>query len=58
MEDETWLHLSDWYQRRKDFNRQVVRDALIEDRCDQVRITPDSVEIEFLIFNVDVACLG
>ena len=26
----TWLHLSDWHQRGTDFDRKVVRDALLE----------------------------
>ncbi len=26
----TWLHLSDWRQKGEDFNRDVVRDALIK----------------------------
>jgi hypothetical protein len=27
----TWLHLSDWHQKGMDFDRKVVRDALIDD---------------------------
>jgi hypothetical protein len=27
----TWIHVSDWHQKGKEFDRRVVRDALIED---------------------------
>ena len=27
----TWLHLSDWHQKGKDFDRTFVRDKLIAD---------------------------
>jgi hypothetical protein len=37
----TWLHLSDWHQKGKEFNRDVVRDRLLEDIQDRVkRINP------------------
>ena len=34
----TWLHLSDWHQRGPDFDRGVVRDALIDDIRDRAQI--------------------
>jgi hypothetical protein len=35
----TWLHLSDWHQKGKDFDRRVVRDALIRDIEDRTKIS-------------------
>ena len=54
----TWLHLSDWHQRGKDFNRRVVRDALIQDLQDRTRISADLAQINFIVFSGDVAFAG
>jgi predicted phosphodiesterase len=54
----TWLHLSDWHQRREDFNLRVVRDALIEDLRKRVNISPDLSTIDFIIFSGDIAFSG
>ncbi|MBN1323814.1 MAG: TIR domain-containing protein [Methanotrichaceae archaeon] len=54
----TWLHLSDWHQKGKDFDRQVVRDALINDIERRVVISPDLAEIDFIVFSGDVAHSG
>jgi hypothetical protein len=43
----TWLHLSDWHQQGKNFDRQVVRDALIEDILNRASINPDLAKIDF-----------
>ena len=32
----TWLHLSDWHQKGRDFDRNVVRDALIRDLRERI----------------------
>ena len=47
----TWLHLSDWHQRGPDFDRQVVRDALIQDIRQRPRIDPCLARIDFIIFS-------
>ncbi len=36
----TWIHLSDWHQKGPDFDRQVVRDALIKDLRERTIIDP------------------
>ncbi len=54
----TWLHLSDWHQKGKDFDRRVVRDALIRDIEDRTKISPDLAEIDFIVFSGDVAFSG
>ena len=54
----TWLHLSDWHQRGKDFNRQVVRDALLEDLRNRMAISTNLARIDFIIFSGDVAFSG
>jgi DNA repair exonuclease SbcCD nuclease subunit len=55
----TWLHLSDWHQKGKDFNRQVVRDALVRDISERkTRINPDLEQVDFIIFSGDVAYRG
>jgi predicted MPP superfamily phosphohydrolase len=54
----TWLHLSDWHQKGPDFDRQVVRDALIHDIREREKISPDLAKIDFLVFSGDVAHAG
>lgn len=54
----TWLHLSDWHQKGKEFDRTVVRDALIEDIKNRVKISPHLAEIDFIVFSGDVAFSG
>ncbi|MBD2512649.1 SIR2 family protein [Nostoc muscorum FACHB-395] len=54
----TWLHLSDWHQKGKDFDRQVVRDALIRDIEEREQISPDLAKIDFIIFSGDIAYSG
>jgi 3',5'-cyclic AMP phosphodiesterase CpdA len=51
----TWLHLSDWHQGSKEFDREVVRDKLVEDLENRKTISPDLVKIDFIIFSGDVA---
>jgi hypothetical protein len=55
----TWVHLSDWHQRGVDFDRKVVRDALlrdIEERCRN--ISEDLRRIDFVAFSGDLAFSG
>jgi hypothetical protein len=54
----TWIHLSDWHQKGKDFDRQVVRDRLMEDIENRIAISPDLAEIDFIVFSGDVAFSG
>ena len=54
----TWLHLSDWHQKGRDFNRQVLRDALIRDIRQRSEIDPSLAQIDFVIFSGDLAFSG
>ena len=54
----TWLHLSDWHQKGADFDRQVVRDALLKDLQQRARIDPALGQIDFVVFSGDVAWHG
>lgn len=54
----TWLHLSDWHQKGRDFGRQVVRDALIKDIRQRQQIDPRLTRIDFIIFSGDLAFSG
>ena len=51
----TWLHLSDWHQGRKEFDREVVRDKLLDDLENRKDISPDLAKVDFIIFSGDVA---
>jgi predicted phosphodiesterase len=51
----TWLHLSDWHQKGKEFDREVVRDKLIEDLERRTEISANLAKIDFIIFSGDVA---
>ena len=51
----TWLHLSDWHQGSKEFDRQVVGDALIKDLEGRTNISTDLATIDFIVFSGDVA---
>ena len=54
----TWLHLSDWHQKGKDFDRKVVLRALIKDIKERKEISSDLEKIDFVIFSGDVAFRG
>ena len=56
--DIVWLHLSDWHQRGRDFDRVVVRDALIEDLCNRDRIASQLGRVDFIVFSGDLAFSG
>ena len=54
----TWLHLSDWHQKGKDFDRQVVLRALLKDIREREQIDHDLKKIDFVVFSGDVAFGG
>src|SRR5688572_24040813 len=54
----TWLHLSDWHQRGKDFNQKVVRDKLIDDLTNRKSIDPRLERVDFVVFSGDLAYFG
>jgi hypothetical protein len=54
----TWIHVSDWHQKGNEFDRRVVRDALIEDIKNRTVISSDLATIEFIIFSGDLAYSG
>ncbi len=54
----TWLHLSDWHQKGPDFERKVVRDALLTDLRERAKIDPVLAEVDFVVFSGDVAFYG
>ncbi|MFZ2472394.1 MAG: tetratricopeptide repeat protein [Methanothrix sp.] len=54
----TWLHLSDWHQKGKDFDRKIVLRALLKDIRERVKISPDLEKIDFVVFSGDVAFGG
>ena len=54
----TWLHLSDWHQKGKDFDRQVVLRALLKDIRERNEISPTLGKLDFVIFSGDVAFSG
>ncbi len=54
----TWLHLSDWHQKGKDFDRTFVRDKLIADIKTRKDISNNLTKIDFVIFSGDVAFSG
>ena len=54
----TWLHLSDWHQKGKEFDRKVVLDGLLADIQDRAKISPDLKRIDFIVFSGDLAYSG
>jgi formylglycine-generating enzyme required for sulfatase activity len=54
-ETVTWLHLSDWHQRGKDFDREVVGGALLADIANRAEIIPALSLIDFAVFSGDAA---
>jgi predicted phosphodiesterase len=54
----TWLHLSDWHQKGEDFDRKVVRDALIKDIKNRSKINKDLETVDFIVFSGDLAFSG
>lgn len=58
MSQLAWLHLSDWHQRGPDFDRTVIRDALIKEIRERERIDPALARIDFVAFSGDLAFSG
>jgi len=58
MSNLTWLHLSDWHQKGKEFDRIKVRDALMKDIKERTMISSDLAKIDFIVFSGDVAYHG
>ncbi len=58
MSQLVWLHLSDWHQRGSEFDRRVVRDALIKDIKNRANISPELRHVDFIIFSGDAAWSG
>jgi predicted phosphodiesterase len=58
MSGVTWLHLSDWHQKGQEFDRRVVRDALMEDIRERQKISPDLAQIDFVAVTGDIAYSG
>lgn len=54
----TWIHLSDWHQRGKEYDRKAVRDALLDDIKRRKEINIDLTKIDFIIFGGDLAFTG
>ncbi|MCP4696295.1 MAG: hypothetical protein GY862_05550, partial [Gammaproteobacteria bacterium] len=54
----TWLHLSDWHQKGEDFDREMVRDALLRDIRERAAISPGLEKIDFMVFSGDLAFSG
>ncbi len=55
----TWLHISDWLRKgEKEFDRQVIRAALIRDIRGRTAIGPDLSMIDFIIFSGNIAYIG
>ncbi len=53
-----WLHLSDWHQRGSDFDRSVVRDALIDDLRQRHQLSQALQRVDFIVFSGDLAFSG
>jgi HEAT repeat protein/predicted phosphodiesterase len=54
----TWLHLSDWHQKGAEFDRQVVRDALVRDIREREKIHHSLAKVHFVVFSGDLAWNG
>jgi len=53
-----WLHLSDWHQKGREFERTKVRDALMKDIRERAGISRCLEKIDFIVFSGDVAYHG
>lgn len=54
----SWLHLSDWHQKGREFERFKVRDALMMDIRERANINHHLEKIDFVVFSGDVAYHG
>lgn len=55
MSTVAWIHLSDWHQEGPDFDRRVVRDALLADITQRAALSPNLQQIDFAVFSGDLA---
>lgn len=53
-----WLHLSDWHQRGREFERTKIRDALMRDIEARNRLNPRLDKIDFVVVSGDIAYSG
>jgi predicted phosphodiesterase len=54
----SWLHLSDWHQRGTEFDRDVVRNRLLDDLSRRTEIASELATIRLVIFSGDLAFAG
>jgi len=54
----SWIHLSDWHQRGSSFDRDVVRDALLQDIKGRSSISDELATLDFVVFSGDLAFSG
>ncbi len=54
----TWLHLSDWHQKGKGFDRSVVLNKLKDDIENRSKIHSDLEKIDFIVFSGDLTFSG
>jgi predicted phosphodiesterase len=53
-----WLHISDWHEGRKDFDRDTVREAMVRDISKRQALHPRLETIDFIVFSGDIANTG
>jgi hypothetical protein len=54
----SWIHLSDWHQKEGNFDRNVVRDALLADIRNRSKISEELEKLDFAVFSGDLAFAG
>ncbi|MEO7143660.1 MAG: SUMF1/EgtB/PvdO family nonheme iron enzyme, partial [Bryobacteraceae bacterium] len=54
----SWLHLSDWHQRGKEWDRSVVLEALLDRIKKRESIAPELAKLDFIVFSGDLAYSG
>lgn len=54
----SWIHLSDWHQKGPDFDRSIVRDALITDIRGRRNISEELERVDFVFFTGDLSFSG
>src|ERR1044072_2496747 len=58
MSPYTWIHISDWHQKTKDWDRTVVADGLLVDIRSRHSISPDLGKVHALYFTGDLSHSG
>lgn len=54
----SWIHLSDWHQRGQEFDRKIVRDALLKDIEKRHKVSSELANIDFVVFSGDITYGG